>query len=220
MTKAELNGLRGEVIVEDIYGLRTLTGPIDVVFDLGANVGLFAEHARSLFPEAKIVCVEPHPENFAELQKRHGHDPKIVLINRAIGDGPVFHAVGAANGSCECYLPAGFGYDLAEMRLDPRLTESEIRSIGVDDLVGEYAGWLDRYVIKMDIEGAENAVFADPLSRAALRGAAHLAIEVHHYALNAEVHPEMVRNVDRVLAEFGQTHDCQMKHVIFTARRK
>jgi FkbM family methyltransferase len=39
------------------------------VIDAGANIGLFAIWAKNLNPQAKIICIEPDPENFATLQK-------------------------------------------------------------------------------------------------------------------------------------------------------
>jgi FkbM family methyltransferase len=39
------------------------------VLDLGANIGLFDVYIRSVFPDARITAVEPHPENIAVLRE-------------------------------------------------------------------------------------------------------------------------------------------------------
>ena len=41
--------------------------PLDVVFDVGANVGQFAAEAREALPAAKIFSFEPHPRSFEKL---------------------------------------------------------------------------------------------------------------------------------------------------------
>jgi FkbM family methyltransferase len=41
----------------------------DRIVDAGANIGLFALHARAAFPGAEIVCYEPNAENLARLRR-------------------------------------------------------------------------------------------------------------------------------------------------------
>jgi FkbM family methyltransferase len=41
----------------------------EVIIDGGANTGLFAVYMKNKYPGAKIICIEPDPENFEMLQK-------------------------------------------------------------------------------------------------------------------------------------------------------
>jgi FkbM family methyltransferase len=52
------------------HDLKRMMGsrPIDVVFDVGANLGNFARTIATEFPSAQIWCFEPFPETFAKLQ--------------------------------------------------------------------------------------------------------------------------------------------------------
>ena len=62
------NGLYGEVVTEDCYRLKTLGFVPDVIFDLGANIGVFTRYARDMFNNAKIISVEPNLDNFENLK--------------------------------------------------------------------------------------------------------------------------------------------------------
>jgi len=42
----------------------------DIIFDVGANIGNYANHVRILFPETKIFSFEPHPKIY-EILKRN-----------------------------------------------------------------------------------------------------------------------------------------------------
>jgi FkbM family methyltransferase len=50
--------------LDDDYGLRDFTSPLDTVLDVGANCGLFSLLASHYFPAAKIHAYEPNPRMF------------------------------------------------------------------------------------------------------------------------------------------------------------
>lgn len=54
------------------------------VLDCGANIGLFAIHIKNEFPEAKIICVEPDPENFDALRKNLSQYKDVFFENSGI----------------------------------------------------------------------------------------------------------------------------------------
>ena len=56
-----------------------------VILDLGANVGAFARWASVRWPEATIYCYEPHPGNFAKLERTvKGLNANVHLRNQAV----------------------------------------------------------------------------------------------------------------------------------------
>ena len=60
--------------------------PGDLCFDLGAHVG---SRLRAWLPlGARIVAVEPQPACMALLRRWFGHDPRITLLEQAIGATP------------------------------------------------------------------------------------------------------------------------------------
>lgn len=103
--------LFAEVVTCDQYRLKTVNFIPDVVIDLGANIGIFSRHCRTLFPNALIIAVEPSADN-CSVFREHTNDEKIILINKAIGTGNIFHCPNPANGAMEVFLSEGPGYGI------------------------------------------------------------------------------------------------------------
>ncbi len=55
------------------------------IIDVGAHWGETALFYRSLCPEAQITCFEPVRENFVRLQAALRRDPRVEMINAAVG---------------------------------------------------------------------------------------------------------------------------------------
>lgn len=222
MTDAGLDddykALYGEVVTEDIYRLKQLSFVPDVVFDIGANIGIFTRYARDLWPVARIVAVEPHPDNIFEFNRlTPWNDQNIFLVPHALGTGPIFHGTGARNGSGETYLSHGLGY--AEGSLNSHSSTAMIgRSLA--SIVRPHWCPGQKAVIKMDCEGAENCIWEDPESMAVLRRFDYIAMEVHFYAADAEQHPEMKEKTLAALKSLEATHECELDNVNFWATKK
>ncbi|WP_220432636.1 FkbM family methyltransferase [Saccharospirillum alexandrii] len=60
--------------------------PGDVCFEIGAHVGNRLKAWRDL--DATVVAVEPQPLLMDTLRRRYGKDPKITLVEKAIGAEP------------------------------------------------------------------------------------------------------------------------------------
>jgi FkbM family methyltransferase len=67
-----------------LLGLRKL--PIKTVIDVGANTGQFAKYISHLFPDADVICFEPLPAPFRELDTWARRDKRVRAINVAIGE--------------------------------------------------------------------------------------------------------------------------------------
>ncbi len=63
----EADYLMGGELVRGAYEVPNFE-PKSIV-DGGANIGMFAIHASSYFPKAKLICYEPDSANFQQLQK-------------------------------------------------------------------------------------------------------------------------------------------------------
>lgn len=63
---------------------------MDVVVDVGANVGQTAACVRETWPTATVYCVEPFAATFAALQRRTARDERVVCVRRAFAsrEGP------------------------------------------------------------------------------------------------------------------------------------
>jgi FkbM family methyltransferase len=113
------------------------------VVDLGANIGLFGLRFLAEHPDAEIVAYEPDPANADILRQTIdlnglGRQWSVVEACAGVTDGTTRFAVGH-------YL------------------ESQVSDIGVEVPVRDVLPLLvEADVIKIDIEGAEAALFRDP----------------------------------------------------------
>ena len=226
-------GLYGEVVETDVYEMRdvedivSINDPLfihvkghkrgfdfipDVIFDLGANVGIFTRYCHDLFPDAKIIAVEPHPENFKYLPT-----DLAICINKGIGAGRLWRGTGAVNGSGESYVSNVTGFDEI-MRSDSHIPVS-IESITLKKLFDEFVLPGHKVIVKMDIEGGENALFEDEESVKCLLNADYVAMEIHNYALSGKDVPAVEKLTSSILERFEKTHDCKLNHIYFYARR-
>lgn len=217
-------GLYGEVVTEDTYRLKQVRFQPDIVFDIGANVGIFTRYARALFPKAKIVAVEPNPENCAHFRKFTDRN-NIWLMEYALGKGELFHGTTARNGSGETYLSAGLGYPLEDMieavnRRDLGLESSTVPAMTLEEIVASRWRKGEKMLLKIDCEGAENTIWGDRKSMDILRQADYLAMEVHDYALNGTEHKKVVEATFKALASLEKTHQCERDGVHFWATKK
>ena len=136
-------GTWAEVNVDDVeQRSRELPSGLRVL-DLGGHVGYFARYALERWPVCSLVSVEPDPGNWEVLQRNREAvaDPHWQLVHAAATtyDGTVRFAGGRGAGS---HIGDG-GADLV-----PSI--DALRLLGECDLA------------KLDIEGAEWAVLADP----------------------------------------------------------
>lgn len=122
-----------------------LLGPQDVVWDIGASVGLFTTHCAK--KAAKVVAFEPDPPTFARLKENvalNGLDAKVVFENCALG---------AENGELELFSDGLEGFAPAAARLGRHSRSFKVPVKTVDGLVA--AGLPAPTAVKIDIEGAE-----------------------------------------------------------------
>jgi FkbM family methyltransferase len=59
---------------------------VSSILDVGANVGQMIAPYRRRFPEATIHAFEPHPGCFDRLRARFGEDPRLRLVQMAMGE--------------------------------------------------------------------------------------------------------------------------------------
>lgn len=67
-------------------GIRSLS--VNTIIDIGANTGQFARFVSSIFPEAQLICFEPLPEQFKQLEAWADKidNKRPLVFNIAIGD--------------------------------------------------------------------------------------------------------------------------------------
>lgn len=194
--RSVLQRLRGDTDYEERFSraLMSRVRPGDVVWDIGANIGLYSlQLSEAVGASGKVFAFEPMPTCFAELTQRSQGAPNIQSIQAALGDriGVAQLAVddNALSTTNSLFVPSG------SRTVDVRITTG-------DALVqsGEIPA---PAVLKVDVEGFEEEVLrglsqtlANPTCRA-------LFCEVHFSILDARGERHAPSRIVQLLRERG-----------------
>jgi FkbM family methyltransferase len=121
----------------------------DLIFDLGANVGISVYHfSKMVGKSGRVVCFEPDPISLGYLRrniKRHGLENVTVVES----------AVGGADGTVEFYAEGTLGSGMANLLgRDP---VGDVITVPLVSLRTAFATYGVPSLCKVDIEGAEVA---------------------------------------------------------------
>jgi len=189
--------------------IRSL-GPRPRVVDLGGHVGYFGLYLRGLVPGARVVSFEPDPDNVKRLRRcvaanALGERWEVVEACAMTADGEVqfasdFHlsrvVAGGGEGNEEMHDRIGAAFPF--LRETALLAGQERRVESLD--VFPYLAEAD--FVKMDIEGSEWAILADP--RLAGLRARVIVLEYHPvYAPVADPEAEVGRMLRAAGYEVG-----------------
>jgi FkbM family methyltransferase len=157
------------------------------ILDLGANVGYFTVFAAARFPGSRIVAFEPDPANVAVMRRtleQNGLDCELVPAAASTRDGEVPFA---ADRFTLSRIEAG-GAPVAAVDVLPRLREFDLA--------------------KIDVEGAEWELLADPRFAEAAPPALALEFHTHLAPPGADAEAVLVAaaySIERRL-RFGEGH--------------
>jgi FkbM family methyltransferase len=163
-----------EIFIDlDYYFSSQKTSP--VVVDCGSNIGCSILFFKALFPESKVMGFEPAPDSYALLREN-------VEFNKL--QNVVIHpfALGESDATVSFYpgrQPGAVSASADRQRMSG--PEIKVRQVRLSDFINEPLDFL-----KMDIEGAEIAVFHDLIARDCLKGVAEMVIEYHHHIGSGE----------------------------------
>lgn len=158
-----------EIFVRDVYAAVTVLplGDVRSIVDLGANVGATVVHWMNQYPAAKVVAVEPDPDNLALARKNA----------TSAGTNATFIQACVAGQSGMVTLDRG--HDACAFRIgDSKDGGIQVRAITMDELLAaHFDASLPIDLLKCDIEGAEATVFAN--CRSWIGRIRTLVIELH-----------------------------------------
>ena len=160
-----------EWLIEPIFKEREYTIPInrfrpEFILDCGANIGTSAVYFANVYPDAKILSVEPDTENFELLKLNTSPYPNIKCIKSALWNKETY--VGLTG-----YPPAAF-MTYETNADDPKA----IKTTTISKLFAD-SGFAMIDLLKIDIEGAEKEVFEAPDIHDWLSKVKVIAIELH-----------------------------------------
>jgi FkbM family methyltransferase len=81
------------------YERVVASGHIPVIIDAGANIGAASVWFHQQFPAARIVAIEPDPDNAAMARANTGHLAEVVVLEAAVGSAPGFVALVPGDGA-------------------------------------------------------------------------------------------------------------------------
>ena len=121
---------------------------IEYIVDLGSNICVTAMFWAQRYPNAKMVLVEPDPDNFKLLQRNTAaFQDRCVLINAAVSD---------QRGETS-FFRSDREYGHSILKGDDSVSEIVVKTLTVSDVLSE-AGFPRVDLLKMDIEGGEQIV--------------------------------------------------------------
>ena len=156
----EHKGLSDFVAREHMSWLVRQLG-INCVFDVGANVGQYAQRLRRGGYDGRIVSFEPVPALADKLREKARRDADWRVVECALGDADEEAEINVRPGAMSSLLPSSeFGKDWHE-----RLREAEVQKISVrrlDGLFDEAVDGIDdpRVYLKLDTQGYDLQAFA------------------------------------------------------------
>jgi 31-O-methyltransferase len=220
VSRHETRLLVDEIFKRQVYSLPDLSGvEVPVIIDIGSNIGVFVHYAKSMYPCARVFCVEPVPPVAAILRSNvtcFGESVKVIETG-----------VGATSGSMEVTFYPGYSImsrlnadhmtdvDLLSQCIREDLRTKLKQAAGLNERVVtaalgqklegaqtfpcqittlpdlmEMNGITEIHFLKMDIEGSEGPVLRS-LTDAQWSKIQNIALEVHEYEKDSEIHVEL-----------------------------
>ena len=198
MTDEEQTKLLCDVRQLDEYRLANLKFTPDVIYDIGADIGSVTLAAHELYPNAKIVAVEPNPWSYPRLVDNTAEISEVISLHAALGQGQMYEPP-------SCPGPLHWmvvGKDAPTWR--ENLVPCDVPSIMLNELHTKYGG--KQYVVKMDCESGEIASLFHEPSCQMIIDSAYFSAELHIWATKGDNVPKVANIVWQFLFRLAQTH--------------
>ena len=147
---------------------------IRYIVDLGSNIGVTAMFWAQRYPDARMVLVEPDPDNFKLLKRNTAaFQDRCLLLKAAVSD-----KCGETS-----FFKSDREYGHSILKGDDSVSEIQVRTLTVSEVLSE-ADFPRVDLLKMDIEGGEQIVM--PTIGAWAHAPRYLIAELHPpYDFNA-----------------------------------
>jgi FkbM family methyltransferase len=167
-----------EIFCHDVYAFYT-NSELPFIIDCGSNIGLATLYFKTLYPNARIIAFEACPETFEILKKNvlENNLSYTKIYNKALHDkeGKITFYVNKnkiAHGGWSIKSGKHINFHAHEQKI--------------------YATPLSRYIdgpvdlLKIDIEGAEDAVLKELIQSGKLSYVKQILLEYHHHMIDTK----------------------------------
>lgn len=159
-------GIFHQVFIHDEYGFE-IDGEVATIVDAGANIGCASIYFARRFPAARIVAIEPMPSTFEMLERNIVNRPNISARNAALW---------SENEQIELVDEWQNHLAVRVQRCSDSSGRVLVNGLTMWDIAELFpSGVID--ILKIDIEGAEDEVFA--AAPEWLEKVGHIIIEFH-----------------------------------------
>lgn len=167
----EFSELKKEIYTGHRYYLE-LDKEDPYILDFGAHIGLTTLYFKQIYPEARIVAIEPSPSNFALLKKNIEDNQlkNVTILQVAIA--PKSDMIELQEPISDEGWRSGTGIITNGWRGVQPSKPLRVQAVSILDYLSEPVD-----LLKMDIEGMEYEVIRT--AGQALRKAKHLILEIH-----------------------------------------
>jgi len=138
--------------IDSLYLNAKANGHRPVIIDCGANIGLSAIWFSRLFPDALILAVEPSPDNIEIARLNVRAYPNVMLLHGAVWDHPTALTISDAKVD-------PWAYQTVEAQDGVGRNSDNISNVFTIPELIDKAGAHQALIVKIDIEGAEAALF-------------------------------------------------------------
>lgn len=147
----DFKALKRYTELQNVYESLSAKGA-PLILDLGANIGLSSVYFRHVWPQAKIVAVEPSTDNFAVLKTNLGGDSKSE---------PLLAGISSKASRLALNDEAAEKNAFTTKVLEPGVADG-VDGITVPDILARFpeSGGYFPFIAKIDIEGFESDLFA------------------------------------------------------------
>jgi len=154
----EYHVLKNEIFTEDLYYFES-DKPDPVILDIGANIGLATLYFKKHYPYAQITAVEPIAKNFKLLEQN-------IFENNLTNADALELAVAAKPGTITLHTDSSNNWHSTAGVIEGNWTKSqtttpaEVSAVTLSSLIDQPID-----LLKIDIEGAEQIVLKEALSK-------------------------------------------------------
>lgn len=179
----------------------------DTIFDFGANIGLFTLKFASELSNVKFVSVEPERKNFMLLKKNTSHLSNVYCVMEGVWYRKALCKVFPARTIVyPSNTPSEGGFYIGECE---EKDAGSVRAYPIAYFINKYKS--NKYVIKMDVEGAEKEIF-EKGNLEWINNCVQLIIETHSRHVNDKTLDTKIINI---MEGFSFAHYIQGENIIF-----